>query len=108
MKNRQVEAYKEALKVMEEAEVVYDGFGFSFWEYNGVEFAGVCTLLRVVPTLANCSLDQFMQDSKRVLGKEYLPRLKFWFTSLNKDEPKAKKERIEHLKKLIKLYEDEK
>ena len=104
---KQVEAYKEALKVMEEAGIVYNDFGIPYWEYDGEEFAGLCTLLKVVPTVVNCSLNQFVQDSKKVLGVESLPRLKFWFTCIDDDEPKARQERIEHLENLIKLYEGE-
>ena len=104
---KQLEAYKRALKVMEGAVVVRDNFGFKYWKYNGVEFAGLCSLLQVVPTVVNCSSYQFVQDSKKVLDKVDLPRFGLWFTNMDDDEPKARAERIEHLEKLIKLYEDE-
>src|SRR5690625_1176764 len=103
---KQLEAYKEALKVMEGSEIVYDDFGIPYWEYNGVEFAGLCSLLQLVPSV-RCSSYQFVQDSKKVLGKADLPRFGFWFTNMDDDEPKARGERLEHLEKLIKLYENE-
>src|SRR5690625_569649 len=103
---KQLENYKEALKVMEEARVVRDDFGIPYWEYNGVEFAGLCSLLQSFLSV-RCYSYQFVQDSKKVLGKADLPRFGFWYTNINKDEPKARQERIEHLKKLIKLYDDE-
>ena len=105
MKNKQLEVYKEALKVMEEAVVVRDDFGIPYWEYNGVEFAGLCSLLQG-DLLVRCSSYQFVQDSKKVLDKADLPRFGFWFTNMDDDEPKARAERIEHLENLIKLYED--
>ena len=104
---KQVEIYKEALEVLEEAGIVYNDFGIPYWEYNGEEFAGLCTLLRVVLLVDSYSLCQFTLDSKKVLGVKSLSRLKFWFTCIDDCEPKARAERIEHLKELIKLYEDE-
>ena len=103
---KQLEVYKEALKVMEGARVVRDNFGFRYWKYDEVEFAGLCSLLQGVLLVGSHSLGQFTLDSEKVLGVERLPRLKFWFTDLEVDEPFARKERIEHLKKLIKLYEN--
>src|SRR5690625_346600 len=103
---KQVDIYKESLKVMEEARVVRDDFGIPYWEYNEEEFAGLCTLLRVVLLVDSYSLGQFTLDSKKVLGVKSLSRLKFWFTCIDDCEPKARQERINHLENLIKLYED--
>ena len=104
---KQLEAYKKALKAMEEAVVVRDDLGFRYWDYSGVEFSGLCSLLQRVLLVDSYSLGQFTLDSEKVLGVESLPRLRFWFTHIEEDEPFARKERVEHLKKLIKLYEDE-
>ena len=105
MKNKQLEAYKEALKVMERAVTVYEDSGFVYWKCNGVEFAGLCHLLKGVLLVDIYSSEQFIQDSKRVLGVKSLPRFEFWFTETEEDERKARQERINHLKELIKLYE---
>lgn len=90
---------------MERAVTVYEDTGFVYWECNGVEFAGLCRLLKRVLLVDNYSSEQFRQDSKRVLGVESLPRFEFWFADTEVDERKARQERIEHLKGLIKLYE---
>lgn len=102
---KQLEIYKEALEVMKVAVVVRDDFGFRYWKYDGVEGAGLCSLLQGVLLVGSHSLGRFTLDSEKVLGVESLPRLKFWFTDTEEDERKARQERIEHLKGLIKLYE---
>lgn len=51
---KQVDIYKEALEVMKVAVVVRDDFGFRYWKYDGVEFAGLCSLLQGVPSV-RCS-----------------------------------------------------
>ena len=90
---------------MEGAVLVRDDLGLTYWEYNGVVFLGLCKVLKRVLSVGDCSLDQFMQDSKKILNKD-LKDSEFWFTRVGGDEPKARKERVEHLESLIKLYED--
>ena len=102
----QLEIYKEALNVMRDARVL----GVGYWEF-GYKFAGLCTLIyRIsVPFLCDRSAaaeKQFVRDSERILGRG-LPTEEYWFTEIEVDEPRARAERVEHLEKLIKLYEDD-
>ena len=101
----QIEIYKEALKVMRDARVRSVGY----WEF-GYEFAGLCTLIYWVDDPLPCDRPskaekQFVRDSERILGRG-LPADAYWFTEIELNEPKARAERIEHLNKLIELYED--
>ena len=103
---KQVEIYKEALKVMRDARV----HSIGWWEF-GYKFAGLCALIHRIADPLPCdgpseAEKQFVRDSERVLGRG-LPPDDYWFTEIEHNEPKARAERIEHLKKLIKLYEDE-
>lgn len=100
----QLEIYKEALNVMREARI-RDRW---HWEF-GYAFSGLCTLVsRVSDSYDRFRSDeacrQFVKDSEKVLGRE-LSVGSFWFTEIVVDEPKACAERIDHLNKLIKLYE---
>lgn len=105
----QLEIYKEALNVMRDARVK----GVGWWEF-GYLFAGLCGLIRRIDDSIPCDSlpcdwpskaeKQFVRDSGRVLGRD-LPSDAYWFTEIEHNEPMARAERIEHLSKLIKLYE---
>ena|SRR5699024_1023259 len=100
----QLEIYKEALKVMREARI-RDRWHGEF----GYEFAGLCALIHRIADPLPCdgpseAEKQFVRDSERILGRS-LPTRAYWFTGIEVDETKARAERIEHLNRLIKLYE---
>ena len=100
----QLEIYKEALKVMRDARVRSVGY----WEF-GYEFAGLCALIHRIADPLPCdgpseAEKQFVRDSERILGRG-LPADAYWFTEIEHNEPKARAERIEHLNRLIELYE---
>ena len=100
----QLEIYKEALKVMHDARA----HGIGYWEF-GHRFAGLCELIRGIADPLPCdgpseAEKQFVRDSERILGGG-LPTFAYWFTKIERNEPKARAERIDHLNKLIKLYE---
>lgn len=112
---KQVDIYKEALRILERAEVNTDKFGYAYWVYEIYIFGALCILIcdlsrsssRVITqeVITQKVITRFKRDSEVVLGKE-LDEGGLWFTEIEEDEPKARAERIEHLKKLIKLYED--
>lgn len=104
----QVEFYKTAKKLMESAkasrmhvywEAVIEGEPYYF-----------DTLRNLTVGLSNTDgyswrLGQgYFEDSARVLGRS-MPIGEGCFTSIRENEPKARAERVEHLEKLIKLYE---
>ena len=109
---KQVEVYKEALRILERAEVDTDKLGYAYWVDETYIFGALCILIcdtyrsssRVITQKV---ITRFKRDSQVVLGKE-LDEGYLWFTKIEEDEPKARQERVNHLKKLIKLYEDEK
>ena len=100
----QLEIYKEALKVMREARI----YSIGYWEF-GYRFDGLCALIHRIADPLPCdgpseAEKQFVRDSERIIGRG-LPTYAYWFTVIEVDEPKARAERIEHLNKLIKLYD---
>lgn len=108
---KQVDIYKKALKVMEGAVLVRNDLGITYWEYNGAKFSGLCYLIWVIILEVGITEAvemelRFIEDSEKVLGNK-LNDSKYWFTDIEEDEPRARQERIDHLEKLIKLYEDE-
>lgn len=103
----QLGIYKEALKVMREARI-RDRW---HWEFGWYAFSCLCTLVCRVSDSYDRSrtgevFRQFEKDSEKVLGRE-LSVGSFWFTEIERNEPEARAERVEHLEKLIKLYEDD-
>lgn len=103
---KQVEVYKEALRILDKARVAYCfRSGYSYWTVESYLFGGLCRLIDDISSSSDEVNVRFKRDSEVVIGKE-LDEGVLWFTKIEEDEPKAKKERIEHLKKLIKLYED--
>lgn len=101
----QLEIYKKALRIMEKAGVSSDKLGFDFWAFETLHFWALCPLIRDNAPEDSRVPSRFKKDSEIVLDKE-LDEDRFWFTNMNEDEPKARKERVEHLKELIKLYEN--
>ena len=117
----QLEIYKVALRVMDNAK--FEKEVHPWWQANinlsingttldkGICFSGLCCLVWGI-IIASGSEEsvkmelRFIEDSEKVLGNGFNDS-KYWFTDMEEDEPKARAERIEHLKKLIKLYEDE-
>ena len=104
---KQVEVYKEALRIIEKAKLTITWVGYVFWKFETFCFWSLCPLIRDITSEDSRVISRFKRDSETVLSRK-LREDDLWFTHINKDEPKARKERIEHLKKLIKLYEDEK
>ena len=115
---RQVDLYKEALRQIRGAEHLGPIGFYDAWRSESGDFKGLCTLISNIawrswgprhPERDSSSVRalelQFRLDSEKLLGHE-LDTDKFWFTNMLTDEPKARKERVEHLKNLIKLYED--
>src|SRR5690625_5166000 len=101
MKNRQVEIYKEALKVLEKSRVSTSRRGYIYWTAGTYFFVGLCKLIDDISLSSDEATARFKLDSELVLGKE-LDEDDFWFTDIEEDEPKARQERIDHLEKLIK------
>lgn len=102
----QLEIYKEALNVMREAQ----DQGRGYWEF-GHKFTGLYELVFWVSysyglSRAKEACVQLTKDSEKLLGRE-LRGYDYWFTEIERNEPRARAERIEHLEKLIKLYEDD-
>lgn len=104
---KQVEIYKKALRVLEKARVSTSRRGYVYWTFETFLFVGLCKLIDDISSSSDEVTARFKRDSEIVLGKE-LDEDDFWLTDINEDEPKARAERLEHLEKLIKLYEDEK
>ena len=104
---KQVEIYKEALRILEKAKVTITWVGYVVWKFETFHFWALCPLIRDITSEDSRVLSRFKRDSEIVLSRNLLED-DLWFTDINKDEPKARKERIEQLKKLIKLYENEK
>jgi len=106
---KQVEFYKTVKNLLESAKASSMNI---YWE---VEIEGepyyFDTLHNLMVVLSNQTgyswrLGQgYFDDSVRVLGKA-MPIGESCFTSIRYNEPKARAERLEHLEKLIKLYED--
>ena len=103
---KQIEIYKKALKVMEKARVSTSRMGHAYWTAETFLFVGLCRLIYDLSTASTEATARFKLDSEIVIGKE-LDEDDFWLIDINEDEPKARAERIEHLKKLIELHEDE-
>lgn len=101
---KQVEIYKKALRVLKKAEVSTARRGFVYWTAETFHFAGLCKLIDDISSSSDGVKVRFKRDSETVLGKE-LDEDDLWFTDIDEDEPKARQERIEHLKKLIELHE---
>src|SRR5690625_4134043 len=104
MNMKQVEIYKKALEVLKKAEVSSGKLGF--WTFETFLFVGLCPLIKDITSEDSRVLSRFKQDSEIVLCRK-LHEGDFWFTEIEVDEPKARAERLEHLEKLIKLYEYE-
>lgn len=102
---RQIDIYKKALRVLEKARVATARRGFVYWTAETFHFGGLCKLIDDLSIASAEVISRFKRDSEVVLGKE-LDEDDLWFTCMEEDEPKARQERLEHLKKLIKLYED--
>ena len=120
---KQVDIYKEALDIMKGVNT--DGYwGYGFYHETSIgefHFVGLCKLLSIIVDhsskvdhnsnwvkLKNENVqNDLLKDSEKILGKK-LDKDSFWFINPKYNVDKAKKERIEHLEKLIKLYEDEK
>ena len=102
---KQVEVYKEALRIIEKARVSTARRGFVYWTAETFHFAGLCKLIDDISSSSVGVNVRFKRDSEIVLGKE-LDEGDLWFADIDEDEPKARAERLEHLKELIKLYED--
>ena len=105
MKIKQLKAYKKALEVLEKAEVTTDKSGSLYWVNEKCLFEGLCYLIRNLSQTNTKVITQFKRDSEVMLGKELYEGV-LWFTQIDYNEPKARQERINHLKNLIKLYED--
>lgn len=109
---RQIDIYKEAHRQLSEAEPVSITFdGFDMWQGPDLAFPGLCPLIHRIAKVGSVGdlcevLTRFAEDSEKILGRELHEGI-FWFTEIEVDEPKARQERLEHLEKLIKLYEDE-
>ena len=106
MKMRQIDIYKKALRVLEKARVSTSRRGYVYWTAETFHFAGLCKLLYDISLSSDKVTAWFKRDSEIVLGRE-LDEDDLWFTDMEDDEPKARAERLEHLEKLIKLYEDD-
>ena len=107
MNMKQLEIYKKALIVLEKSRAVHLSKSvFDYWTAETYFFGGLCRLIRDITSEDSRVLSRFKRDSETVLSRK-LHENDLWFTSINEDEPKARQERLEHLKKLIKLYEDE-
>src|SRR5699024_10375362 len=104
MNMKQVEIYKKALRLLEKARVSTARRGFVYWTAETFHFAGLCKLIDDISSSSDGVKVRFKRDSETVLGKE-LDEDDLWFTDIDEDEPKARQERIEHLKKLIELHE---
>ena len=102
---RQLKTYKKALEVLEKADITTNKKGHVFWVFDIYYAGALCYLIRDISKNSTV-ITQFRRDSEIVLGRE-LYEDDLWFTNINKDEPKARAERIEHLENLIKLYDDE-
>ena len=103
---KQVEIYKKALRLLEKARVATSRRGFAYWTAETFHFAGLCKLIDDISSSSDGVKVRFKRDSETVRGKE-LDEDDLWFTDIDRDEPKARAERLEHLEKLIKLYEYE-
>lgn len=101
-----MKVYKKALRIMEEAKVTTTWLGRVSWKFEMQHFWALCPLIRDIISEDIRVLSRFKRDSEIVLSRNLLEN-DFWFTDIKEDEPKARAERIEHLKKLIKLYGDE-
>lgn len=112
----QLELYKKALEIMKGVNT--DGYwGYGFYHETSIgefHFVGLCKLLSIiVDHSSNCGKlknetvqNDLLKDSEKILGKK-LGKDSFWFINPKYNVDKAKKERINHLKELIKLYENE-
>src|SRR5690625_7508559 len=103
---KQVEIYKKALRLLGKARVSTAKRGFIYWTAETFHFAVLCHLIFDLSSSSDEVNVRFKRDSEIVLGRE-LDEDDLWFTDMEDDEPKARQERLEHLEKLIKLYEDE-
>lgn len=111
---RQIDIYKEAHRQLSEAvpdSIAFDGF--DMWQGPDHKFTGLCALVHRIAQVGGGGvhylygvLTRFAEDSEKILGRELHEEI-FWFTEIEVDEPKARAERLEHLEKLIKLYEDD-
>lgn len=102
---KQIEIYKKALRVLKKAEVSTSRGGYTYWTFETFLFVGLCRLIYDISLSSDKATAWFKRDSEIVLGRE-LDEDDLWFTDMEDDEPKARQERLEHLGKLIKLYED--
>ena len=106
MKMIQLEIYKKALRLLEKARAASSSrSGYTYWMVETYLFGGLCRLIDDISMSSDKVTARFKRDSEIVLGKE-LDEDDLWFASIYTDEPKARAERLEHLKKLITLYED--
>lgn len=102
---KQIEIYKKALRILKRAKTNTDKLGYAYWVDETYIFGALCILICGLSRSSYEVAERFKRDSEIVLGKE-LDENGLWFTTIETDEPKARKERIEHLKNLIKLYEN--
>lgn len=108
----QLDIYKEAHRQLSEAvpvSILFDGF--DMWRGPDLTFPGLCPLIYRIAQVGKADdlcgvMFRFAEDSEKLLGRELDDEI-FWFTEIEVDEPKARAERLEHLEKLIKLYEDD-
>ena len=109
---RQIDIYKEAHRQLSEAvPVSILSIGFDIWRGPNYMFTGLCPLVYHIAKVGGVGdlygvLTRLAEDSEKTLGRELHDEI-FWFTEIEVDEPKARAERLEHVEKLIKLYEDD-
>lgn len=110
----QLELYKEALELMKKSIYIVEMgcWAISYKTASGLHtsimFNGLCRLIETLGEmnggLGYVSVQRLKSESEDVLGNE-LSMGKYWFTAPFLVEKLAKRERIEHLENLIKLYE---
>src|SRR5690625_1057227 len=104
---KQIEIYKKALEVLKKARGAPNSRRvYAYWVVESYLFGGLCRLIDDLSLSSDEVTARFKRDSEKLLGRE-LDEAALWFTTIETDEPKARAERLEHLKNLIKLYDDE-
>lgn len=106
----QLELYKEALRILKDSKLQQrPPLRIKEFNHGVFYFSGLCELLDRINYENGRDMSAsdmlFKAQSEKVLGRE-LDEDTFWFTLIEDDTKLAKQERIEHLEKLIKLYEN--